>query len=378
MRNLWIARFFAMLALAAGFSFGQNLTGTWQGVVHSPSTNADARTVVKIGDGDSAEYKATFHSIDQTRQVFPATVTVQNSTVKITIPGIGCVYEAKLSADSNTLAGTIKQGFPTPVPWTLKRVTSPDQAWSIPTAEGPAKPMAADADPAFEVASVKRSDPNQRRRGIGIQGRTFEVFGMSLQQLVIFAYDIHPNQLSGAPAWMDAEQYDITAKPDGEGDPSQDQWRLMMQKLLAERFQLAFHRERRELSVYSLSLAKGGAKITRNANDKAAPWMVFPRGGSLAASTMSMDDFAKVLQRGMVDRPVVNQTALPGRYDFALSWTPVRLETTPSPTALNPEANEMFPDLFTAIQQQLGLKLDSVKQRIDVLVIDKVSRPSDN
>src|SRR5690348_11792648 len=90
----------------------QNLTGTWQGTVRPPDTKADLRTALKIAAPDGGSYKATFYSIDQTFQVFPTTVRVQPSSIKIEIPGIGCVFEGKLSADGNTIAGSIKRGFP--------------------------------------------------------------------------------------------------------------------------------------------------------------------------------------------------------------------------------------------------------------------------
>jgi hypothetical protein len=118
--NRWVL---AAVTILPGSLFAQSLEGTWQGIVHSPTSDTDQRTVVKIIASDGELIKANFYSIDQSTRAFPATLTLEKAVVKMNIPGIGAVYEAKLSADGNTMAGSIKGGFPYPVPWTLKRVS---------------------------------------------------------------------------------------------------------------------------------------------------------------------------------------------------------------------------------------------------------------
>jgi uncharacterized protein (TIGR03435 family) len=368
----------ALAVLPASGLFAQDLAGIWQGTVKNPDTSAELRTVLKIASSDGNPIKGNFYSIDQTYLVFPATLTVQRSVVKMNIPGIGAVYEAKLSADGITMTGTLK-GFSVPVTWTLSRVNE-EQAWAIPKPPVPVRPMAADADPAFEVATVKLSQPDARVRGIRVQNEIFSAMGLTLPDLMTFAYEIHDHQIIGLPAWSSTERYDITGKPDKEGQPSQDQWKIMLRKLLADRFHLTFHKDRRELPVYSVSVAKGGAKISKNAGKNETTGVIFRGPGSVLLNNVSMDDFCKMLQNAALDRPVVNQTGLAGKYDFSLVWTPAQaLTAAPNPNALAPgEKADTPPDVYTATQEQLGLKIEAARLRIEVLAIDKVEKPSDN
>lgn len=358
----------------------EDLTGTWQGVVHNPDSNQDLRTVVKITSSDGDMIKANFYSIDQTYLVFPATGTLRGSVIKINIPGIGAVYDAKLSADGNTMTGAVK-GFSMPAPWILKRV-SEGQAWAIPKPPPPVKPLAS-ADPAFEVAAIRlsqRDDSGRIRRGGRVQNGNVSMLGVTLSQLMTFVYQIHEHQIAGAPAWVTSEQYDIVGKPDGEGEPTQDQLKIMLRKLMGDRFQLAFHKEERELSTYSLRVAKGGLKISTNDSKNEATGIFFRGPGSVLFNNVTMDDFCRMLQSSAVDRPVVNETGLTAKYDFSLIWTPEQMIATAAgnANALSPGDKEPPPDIYAAIQQQLGLKIDAMKLRTDVLVIDKVEKPSEN
>jgi uncharacterized protein (TIGR03435 family) len=367
----------AVLFSAAGI-YGQDLTGTWQGMVHPPDTKDDLRTVIKVSTSEGGTFKGNFYSIDQTVQPFPTTGTIQGTTIKLQIPGIGCVYEGKLSADGNTITGSIKQGFTRSIPWVLKRVLNEDQAWSIAKPPEPMAPMT-NPDPAFEVATIKRSDPDARGRGARIQGRTLTASNMSLADLVTFAYDVHVRQVLGAPGWFESEHFDFTAKPEDPGQPSPEQMKIMLRKLLADRFQLSFHRDKKEIAVYTLSQAKSGAKISKGDSKSDMPAFIFRSPGSLIATNANMQDFAKLLQGSVVDRPVMDQTGLTARYEFSFEWTPTQLQSpAPTPVAALGDKTELFPDLFTAMQQQLGLKLEATKLMIDVLIVDRMEKPSDN
>lgn len=388
--NPWMKRLIALAILPVSGLLAQDLSGIWQGVVKNPDTKEELRTVIKIASPAIVSSKSpiigNFYSIDQTYLVFPATITVQGSTVKMNIPGIGAVYEAKLSADGNTIAGTVK-GFSVPAPWSMKRVTEAE-AWPIPKPPVPTRPMAADADPAFEVATIKPTNPDATERGFRVQDSNISMRNMTLMELVRGVYDVHPNLLIGLPAWASSERYDITGKPDVEGQPNGDQFRTMLRKLLADRFHLTFHKEQKELPVFTLTVAKGGAKITRNEAKKETKsetkndtsGVIFRAPGSVLLNNLSMDDFCKMLQSSAVDRPVVNQTGLPGKYTFSLVWTPEQLvAAAPNPSPLAPAGQaDAPPDIYAATQQQLGLKLDGTKLRVEVLVIDKVDKPSEN
>jgi uncharacterized protein (TIGR03435 family) len=357
--------------------FAQDLSGTWQGFVPGEN-NVHLRTVLKVAPPDGGVIKASFYSIDQTYLAFPATITLKGDVVKLEIPGVGAIYDAKLNKAGDTLEGTIRPGiFPTAVPWTLRRI-KPEEAWAIPEPPKQPKPLA-NADPSFEVATVKLTPPDAQMRGMRMQGNTFSITNMTLAFLVTFAYDLNMHQIIGAPGWVSTERFDITGKPEGEGTPTQEQTRVMLRKLLADRFQLVVHRDQQELPVFALNVGKSGLKFSKTAKTGETPFVVLPRPGTLAVSNATMTDLCKVYQ-GLLDRPCVDQTGLSGRYDFSLVWTPDRPQApvaNPNAVATNPSADSA-PDIFLATQQQLGLKIDAAKLRIEVLVVDKVEKPSDN
>jgi uncharacterized protein (TIGR03435 family) len=368
----------ALAILPSGALFAQNLTGTWQGSLQL--RDRELRTVFKISTTDADKLKAVLIAFSADRPGSPISgeATLQGSAVKISIVGIG-TFEGKLSADGNSMAGTWTQGAQ-PLALNLKRAT-PETAWAIPEPPPRPKPMAADADPSFEVATIKPSDPNRPGRLFRIQPAHFSTINTTLNDLIGFSYGLHARQVTDAPDWVGTQKYDLDGKPDGEGQPNEAQWKTMIQKLMADRFQLKFHHEKKELSVYALVVAKGGPKVMQSdGNPNGPPSLLFRGLGNLPVRNATMADFVSVMQRAVLDRPVVDQTRLEGRYNFALNWTPdetqfASLGGVPPGIGDKPDAP---PDLFTAIQQQAGLKLEATKALVDVMVIDKVEKPSAN
>jgi uncharacterized protein (TIGR03435 family) len=355
----------------------QNLAGAWQGTLH---VGKDLRIVIKISKADGGGYSAVLYSIDHSGQGLPINKTaLEGSAVKLTT-SIGISYEGKLSSDGKSLVGNFIQGSPLPLILTL---ATPETAWTIPEPPPVIPPMAANADPSFEVATIKPSRPDQQGKGITVQGRRLVTINTTLADLITFSYGLNPKQIVGAPAWVETDKFDITAQPDGEGAPNVKQMEIMIQKLLADRFKFSFHRDKRELSVYVLSVAKTGSKLTKNDGDpNGLPGLGF-RGklGALAVHNATMDDFTTMMLQGVVlDRPVLNQTGLAGRYDFTLDWTPDDSQfrgmgaTIPPPT----DSASAPPSLFTAIQEQIGLKLEATKAPAEVFVVDHVEKPSGN
>lgn len=372
-----LVRIFALAALSGSALFCQSITGTWQGSLQLPGR--ELRIVFKISTTDSDNLKAMLYSIDQPGPPMSvSTIALQGSTLKMSVVGIGGTYEGKLSADATSIAGTWTQGQP--LPPNLKRATN-ETAWTIPEPPPPPKPMAADANPVFEVATIKPSKPDTPGRAFRVNGRRFTTFNTTLNNLISFAYGLHDRQITGGPAWMESDKYDLEAKPDGEGQPSQAQWRTMLEKLLADRFKLAFHRDKKELAVYAIVVAKTGSKLTKSDGDPNGLPSLFFRGlGILPARNATMTDFAGVMQTAVLDRPVVDQTGLSGRFDFMLTWTPDEFQFGGLGVKVPPPADNAAtaPDLYTAVQQQLGLKIESTKAPVDVLVIDHVEKPADN
>lgn len=236
----------------------------------------------------------------------------------------------------------------------------------------PAKPMAADAHPSFAVAVIKPHDPVSNRQGFDATGDRFTIRNQSVASLMQFAYAIHLRQIVRAPEWAAHDRWDIEGTTDTLGEPSLRQQQEMLQKLLADRFQLHFTREKRELPVYAIQVAKGGSKLTPAANLTAEPDQDAEGHGTemtLIFTTVAMSDFALGMQFFVTDRPVVDQTGLTGRYDIRLRYTYDEVHVT------DPNAP---PGLFTAFQEQLGLKLEPLKAPIDVFVIDHVEKPTPN
>jgi uncharacterized protein (TIGR03435 family) len=240
----------------------------------------------------------------------------------------------------------------------------------------------ANADPSFEVATIKPSPPNRPGKSVGFRGGHYMCRNTNVNDLIALAYGLHAKQIVGGPDWLGTDLYDIEIKPDAESLPNDKLIKTMLQKLLADRFKLTFHHDKRELSVYVISVASGGPKMTTSdANSRTA--FSFRGLGDLLVTNMTTTDFAIWMQAGVMDKPVVDQTGLPGRYDFQLKWTPDESQfaqfrgtgaVVPPPTD-DPSAP---PNLYTAMQEQLGLKMGTAKLSDDVIVIDHVEKPSEN
>ena len=353
----------------------RSLAGTWQGTLHLGSS--DLRIVMKISN-DTSGLKALMYNIDRGPGSNPSSaVAVQGPNIKIFFSGIDATYEGELGPDGNSLSGTWKRSQV--VPLNLLRATA-DTAWAIPERPAPPKPMAADANPAFVAAVIKLSRPDdQRLPTIQIQTRRLLTWNKSVTDLITFAYSINPHEILNRPDWLDTK-YDIVAQPDGEGQPSLQQWQIMMQKLLTERFKFSYRRDKKEASIYVLTVSKNGPKLLApsTGDPKGPPNLAMPARGRFRGRNATMPDFVVGELQGWLDRPVVDQTGIQGRYDFGLNWTPDDFQASRLGGVPTPRDSTEFPDLFTAIQEQLGLRLESTKGSVDVMVIDRVERPSEN
>jgi uncharacterized protein (TIGR03435 family) len=369
----------ALAALSAGALFAQDITGTWQGTLVPPSKQ-ELRTVFKVSK-EGAALKGVMYSIDQTPQGFACDVALTASSVRLTVPSVAGTYEGKLDSDAVNLTGTWTQGNGASIPLNLKHVGPKDPEWAMPEAPARPKAMAADADPEFDACSIKPSKPGQQGRGLTVRGREIVTINTPVSFLVTFVYGVHAQQLVGAPAWTDAENYDLDGKPAQEGMPNQKQIKIMIQKLLADRFQLKFHREKRELSVYAIQVGKNGVKLTQSqADPKGLPGLGFRGLGAMNAFNATMADFASLLQTAVLDRPVVDQSGLDGHYDFALNWTPDETQFAGMGVKVPPPSDkpDAPPELGTAMLDQLGLKLATTKALVEVIVIDHIEKPSAN
>jgi uncharacterized protein (TIGR03435 family) len=353
----------------------QGIAGTWQGLIHA---GIDLHVLITISRAESGGYKALFYGIDQRdAAVPPNSITFQGGTVKWTITAGGS-YVGEMSADGNTIEGNWSLWGPTPFPVTLTRVAPETAKKMVEELSRPPAP-AANLSLAFEVASIRPSRPSEymsiRPRADGIS-----ITGLSLRGLVFNAYNVpgmsmisKDNQVLGLPVWARSDLFDVEAKI---GDdclaalqklPLKEQFRqrqFMLQALLADRFKLRIHRETKEMPIYVLIVAKGGPKL-KESQAGAYKWM--SSDGRFNITAGRIDDLALGLS-GEVDRIVTNKTGLTGKYDMALEWTPDEQQGTA----------DAGPSLFTALQEQLGLKLESQKGPVDTIVIDHVETPSEN
>jgi uncharacterized protein (TIGR03435 family) len=237
------------------------------------------------------------------------------------------------------------------------------------------------ASVAFEVASIKPGKPGASGSSnlFDASGR-FTAENSTLKSLIQFAFQVRTFQVLGGPGWLDRDTYDIVAKPEARAVSGKENLQ-MVQALLAERFQLSFHRETRELPVYLLVVAKNGPKLPKkelglheaeNTRHGIAgrPRSIESRGGD-------MQGLAATLSRKL-GYTVIDKTGLTGFYDFILTFDPDQGQATIAPGGEPRPASEIGPSLFTALQEQLGLKLESSKGPVEVIMIDRAEKPSEN
>jgi uncharacterized protein (TIGR03435 family) len=372
---------FSLAALTGASMHAQDITGIWQGTLNV--SGHDLRLVAKFSKDDAGAWKGTAYSIDQGgAPIGLSKIVAKDGNVSYSIVQLGIEYAGKLSADG-TINGNWKQGD-TPIPLVFTRV-KPEAAWTIPEQPAELPAMDANANPSFEVATIKPATPDEQCKYYRLRGRQFTTCNTSLADLLTYAYGVHAKQLIGLPAWASTDKYDLAGEPDAPGAPNEKQTKSMVQKLIAERFKLTFHHDQKDLSVFAITVAKSGSapgsKLTPSqSGPNGLPANFFHGLGNLVNVNSSIKDFARIMQAVVLDRPVVDQTGITGRFDFTLKWTPdesqfVGLGVKIPPPSDKPDAP---PNLFTAIQEQLGLKLDPTKAPVDVLVIDHADKPSDN
>jgi uncharacterized protein (TIGR03435 family) len=251
----------------------------------------------------------------------------------------------------------------------------------------------------FEVVSIKPAKPGQGDMSMDAlgSGKVSDTFSASNVPLIAFIREAYglpfgsdDGRLSGVPGWTISERYDLEAKIDGDvveklNKLSPDQRKLavqrMFQTLLADRCKLAVHRDTKDLSVYSLVIAKNGSKLQEAGPDDntRAGMGLKGRGGPLVGRAVPIPVLAQQLS-SLLNRTVLDKTGLTGKYNFTLQWTP---DETQGPTfgkdlGPPPTQDPGAPSLYTALQEQLGLKLESTKSPVEVVVIDHVERPSGN
>jgi uncharacterized protein (TIGR03435 family) len=234
-------------------------------------------------------------------------------------------------------------------------------------------------EPAFEVASIKPADPAANGSSTRTSQGRLTMTNVTLKRCIQIAYRIQEYQVSGGPNWLDTARFDIVAKAADSDEKlpnavRQERMEAMIRTLLEDRFQLAIHRETKVLPAYTLTVGKNGHKLKEAEPGEGSS--TSSGRGKLTAKRVSMADLAVRLS-SLMDRPVVDMTGVKGTFDLALEWTP--------DDAAKPGGNDEVliekssgPSIFTAIQEQLGLRLEAQKAPVEKIVIDRAEKPSDN
>jgi uncharacterized protein (TIGR03435 family) len=221
--------------------------------------------------------------------------------------------------------------------------------------------------PAFDEVSIKRSPPYVpgMTTGVRLDGQIFRASSIPLRNLIYSAFGVPSWALSGGPSWLDTDVFDIIATIPANTPVSSIN--AMLQALLSERFQLKVHKETRDFPVYALVVLKDGSRLKASVDGK---FTVSSTRGHLELHHASMPVFIQYLGGAhAADRPVIDRTGISGYFDFVLNWSPEGAQANPT---------DIGASVFTAIQEQLGLKLDPQRAPAEFIVIDHVERPSDN
>lgn len=234
----------------------------------------------------------------------------------------------------------------------------------------------------FDVVSVKVSAPDEHNSFMfqNLSGGTIRLVGVPLRMLIMQSYDVKAFQISGGPDWIRVERWDIMAKAEGaEGRLPRTEENPMLQALMADRFQLKVHRETKEMPVYALVVGKNGSKLVPSTSSERQfrsgnGTLTIKKGGTTALAAWLSRDLGRV---------VIDKTGLNGEYDYKLEWTSDPGEGGPESIGMPPEAPRPHvdtngPSIFTALREQLGLRLVSQKGPVEIIVIDSVEKPSAN
>jgi uncharacterized protein (TIGR03435 family) len=357
-----------MVVLCTALS-AQSINGTWQGTL---PISDNPRVAFKLAKADDGSLQGVFYQIDKSSSGIALTsVTFTPPDLSVKQVNADISYRGKLSADGKSIAGTWTQDKHS-YPLTLILAT-PDTLWKR---NDPAMlaPMSPTADPAFEVAAIRLTPPDTKASSYGLKTRDFTAKNRSVRDMIEFSYKLSHRQVSGGPSWMDDTKFDIAARPDTEGLPSNDQYRLMIRKLLASRFQLQTHTVKQTFPVYALTRDAKAPKLPHGGPefDGVSSCYVkkLPEGQTeLHCVGMAMPQFADALMSFITDRQIVDETGLAGYFEFTM------LVTT---SDLHSKEPGDWADATMRALQPLGFKLVPKRKPLDVIVVDHLEKPSPN
>jgi uncharacterized protein (TIGR03435 family) len=354
----------------------QTILGTWQGTLPVPDNPRVAFKIETDAGGDG-----TLHGILYEFDKGPAAAALTSAIftppdVAVDQVNLDISFKGRLAADGKSITGTWtqeKQSYPI----TLTLAT-PDTLFKR-SGPAPLPPMSLAADPAFEVATIKPAPPDAQGSSYNWRTRDFTGKNHSVQDLIKFAYQVRDRQISGGPSWMAETKFDIAGKPDAEGLPSIDQYRVMIKKLLASRFNLQLHTVRQTFPVYALTRDENAPHLQHSDPEFEGTGYVYPTDdGKADGQTVAhcvgftMPTFANLLMNFIEDRQIVDETGLAGSFEFTLTMPTSAMHGGPT----GPEDDRA--DAFRHAIQPLGFHLVPKKEPVPVLIIDRIEKPTPN
>jgi uncharacterized protein (TIGR03435 family) len=348
-------------------AYAQSIVGTWQGTLPD---GEGPRTVLTIADGGNGALRGSINFVDRSADAFPLLSAIYNAPeLKVAFGEFS--FRGKLSSDGKSIAGTWTQGNQS-YPLTLALAT-PETLW---TYSGPSTvpTMSPTADPSFEVATVKPSVPDAKNFGYSWRTRLFQARDNTVADLIRFSYQVRQRQIEGGPSWINELHFEVSGEPDEPGLPSLDQQRLMLRKLLAERFRLGVHIVQKDFPVYALVVDKSPPKINVSAPRVNSHIGISPReleDGNTAVqfSYITMPEFTDLLMNFIQDRQIVDETGLNGRFDFTV--------LIPTSTLHGGDDIDKATAFLVGVQP-LGFKLVPKREPLEVIVIDHLDKPTAN
>jgi uncharacterized protein (TIGR03435 family) len=357
-----VALLFSTLGINA-----QSCAGSWQGKLQTASS---FRIVFRIENANDGSLHGALYQPDQSADgVVLSAVTCANNELNLTQAVMNLTYRGKLSRDGQRIDGTLIREGKT---YILQLApATPESVWKHETSAA-VTPMASSPDMAFEVATIKPSRPDTPR-SIRTRTRILSTTGTTLENLIGFAWQLRAPCIDGEPGWVKTEKFDLNAEPNMEGQPTEEQDRVMLHKLLAERFGLKFHMTNKEFPVLALGLEQNHIHMGPSNPE-------FWRGSIYVKETDSGDSqvqfvgqtmfmFADTLMNFIRERQIVDETGLDGHFDFTLNVNTADLKSN---------SEEIRGDAVRSAAKEAGFTFTSKRVSLPVLMIDAVEKPSEN
>jgi uncharacterized protein (TIGR03435 family) len=365
-----------VFAAASVTLHAQSITGTWQGTLpiygaaQGASVYGNPRIVFTIEKSADGSLHGSITFIDRGATVPLTSVAFAAPDVTLAESQAAFTYRGKLSADGKSIAGIWAQSNQS-FPLTLQFATT-DTVWTH-VAPAPLAPMAADADPSYEVATIKPATADEQHPVFDLRAHRFNATGTSAKELIKVAWNIRGRQVIGGPPWLEDKKFDIEAEPDSPGLPSEAQSRAMVRKLLTERFHLQAHTGQQDYPILALTLdPKAPRPVPSDPNFNPNGGMSFRRDGDdivLQFSGTTIPQMLAFMMNTFQDRQLVDETGLTGTYNVTL-----RIAIP----AQGPVSSDDIGAALVQAAQQAGFKFIARKEQLQVVVIDHIDPPTPN